>query len=94
MKKLIIIILILQIINIVLTMFVSFCNVDNSNDFDSSNIDTTYNKVLIDSIQLNITKTESTIVEYNKIMNYELDKANNLSNDSAVLLFRELLQGE
>lgn len=91
MKKLIIIGLILQVITIiVLTMFVSFFNrVDNN-----VKIDTTYNKVLIDSIQLNITRTESTIVEYNKILNYEMDKANNLSNDSAVLLFRELLQGE
>ena len=92
MKKLIIIGLILQVITIiVLTMFVSFFNrIDNNN----VKIDTTYNKVLIDSIQLNITRTESTIVEYNKILNYEMDKANNLSNDSAVLLFRELLQGE
>ena len=92
MKKLIIIILILQIIiTIVLTKFVFFCSVNNNNNVI---IDTIYNKVLIDSIQLNITKTESTIVEYNKILNYEMDKANNLSNDSAVLLFRELLQGE
>lgn len=92
MKKLIIIGLILQVITIiVLTMFVSFFNrIDNNN----VKIDTTYNKVLIDSIQLNITRTESTIVEYNKILNYEMDKANSLSNDSAVLLFRELLQGE
>lgn len=92
MKKLIIIGLILQVITIiVLTMFVSFFNrADNNN----VKIDTIYNKVLIDSIQLNITRTESTIVEYNKILNYEMDKANNLSNDSAVLLFRELLQGE
>ena len=92
MKKLIIIGLILQVITIIiLTMFVSFFNrIDNNN----VKIDTTYNKVLIDSIQLNITRTESTIVEYNKILNYEMDKANNLSNDSAVLLFRELLQGE
>ena len=93
MKKLIIIGLILQVITIiVLTMFVSFFNrADNNNNVK---IDTIYNKVLIDSIQLNITRTESTIVEYNKILNYEMDKANNLSNDSAVLLFRELLQGK
>lgn len=89
MKKLVIIILILQIVTIVLTMFVSFFNrLDNELNY----IDTIYNKVLIDSVQLNITKTESTIVKYNKIMNYEMDKANNLSNDSAVLLFRKLLQ--
>lgn len=90
MKKLIIALLIIEIINIVLIVLFEYKN--NCRSFALPDIDTSYNKVQIDSVQLNITKVESTIVELNKQFENESNKINNLSNDSSLLLFRELLQ--
>lgn len=91
MKKIIIIVLIIEIINLSLTLFV-INKIKNVEAFNKCNVDTVFNKLQIDSIQYNITQKDSTIITINNTMKDEINKADNLSNDSAVILFRQLLQ--
>ena len=91
MKKIIIIVLIIEIINLSLTLFV-INKIKNVEAFNKCNVDTVFNKLQIDSIQYNIIQKDSTIITINNTMKDEINKADNLSNDSAVILFRQLLQ--
>lgn len=52
--------------------------------------DTTYNKVILDSIEYNIHKKDSTIVELKKQTEYEMDQAINANDSIAVKQFYEL----
>lgn len=91
MKKIIIIVLIIVIINLSLTLFV-INKIKTVEVFNECNVDTVFNKLRIDSIQYNIIQKDSTIITINNIMKDEINKADSLNNDSAVILFRQLLQ--
>jgi hypothetical protein len=91
MKKIIIIVLIIEIINLSLTLFV-INKIKTVEAFNECNVDTVFNKLRIDSIQYNIIQKDSTIIIINNIMKDEINKADSLNNDSAVILFRQLLQ--
>lgn len=67
------------------------CNGDKENKKDIIQIvDTTYNKVILDSIQINIKQRDSVITKIKYRMQYEIKKADTISNDSAVKLFKQL----
>lgn len=67
------------------------CNRDKENKQDIIQvIDTTYNKVILDSIQINIKQRDSVITKIKYRMQYEIKKADTISNDSAVKLFKQL----
>jgi hypothetical protein len=84
-------VLIIGIINLSLTLFV-VNKIKDVEGFNKCNVDTVFNKLQIDSIQYNIIQKDSTIITINNTMKDEINKADNLSNDSAVILFRQLLQ--
>lgn len=67
------------------------CNGDKENKKDIIQIaDTTYNKVILDSIQINIKQRDSVITKIKYRMQYEIKKVDTISNDSAVKLFKQL----
>lgn len=63
---------------------------DNKNNKDVVITDTIYNKKVIDSIQLDINKLETTIVDIKKRYEYEKEQALNDSDSVAVKRFLEL----
>ena len=63
---------------------------DNKNNKDIVITDTIYNKKIIDSIQLDINKLETTIVDIKKRYEYEKEQALNDSDSAAVKRFLEL----
>lgn len=63
---------------------------DNKNNKDIVITDTIYNKKVIDSIQLDINKLETTIVDIKKRYEYEKEQALNDSDSVAVKRFLEL----
>ena len=67
------------------------CNENKENKKDIIQIvDTTYNKVILDSIQINIKQRDSVITKIKYRMQYEIKKTDTISNDSAVKLFKQL----
>ena len=67
------------------------CNRDKENKEDIIQIvDTTYNKIVLDSIQINIKQRDSVITKIKYRMQYEIKKADTINNDSAVKLFKQL----
>lgn len=52
--------------------------------------DTTYNKVTLDSIEYNIHKKESIIIELKKRTEYEIEQAINANDSIAIKQFKEL----
>ena len=63
---------------------------DNKNNKKIVITDTIYNKKVIDSIQLDINKLETTIVDIKKRYEYEKEQALNDSDSVAVKRFLEL----
>ena len=63
---------------------------DNKNNKEIVITDTIYNKKVIDSIQLNINKLETTIVDIKKRYEYEKEQALDDSDSVAVRRFLEL----
>lgn len=57
-------------------------------------IDTTYNKVTLDSIEYNIIKRDSVIYEIQKKMKYEIEKSFLINDSSSVELFKKLASGD
>lgn len=53
--------------------------------------DTTYNKVVLDSIEYNIIYRDSIVYKLKEEMKYEKDKVYNMSDNNAVKLFYELV---
>lgn len=53
-------------------------------------IDTTYNKIILDSIEYNIIKKDSVIYNIKQEMKDEVTKSFELSDSAAVNLFKEL----
>lgn len=67
------------------------CNRDKENKKDIIQIvDTTYNKIVLDSIQINIKQKDSVITKIKYRMQYEIKKVDTINNDSAVKLFKQL----
>lgn len=88
MKKLIILCLIIEIINLLLTV-VSKYGVES---FTSSTIaDSVINKIRIDSIELVINKKDSIILKIKEHELEEIKQADSLNNDDAVILFKRLV---
>lgn len=56
--------------------------------------DTTYDKVVLDSIEYNIIKKDSVIYNFKQEMKDEVTKSFELSDSAAVKLFRELASGD
>ena len=82
------------IIGIILGSIVS-CGIINSikkqnNTINIENADTTYNKVVLDSIEYNIIKKDSIIVEYKNKFEYEKEQAINDNDSSAIERFKSL----
>lgn len=63
---------------------------DNKNNKEIVITDTIYNKKVIDSIQLNINKLETTIIDIKKRYEYEKEQALNDSDSVAIRRFLEL----
>lgn len=53
-------------------------------------VDTSYNKIILDSIEYNINKKDSTITEIKKKFEYEKNKALNASDSDAIKQFIKL----
>lgn len=88
MKKLIILCLIIEIINLLLTV-VSKYGVES---FTSSTIaDSVINKIRIDSIELVINKKDSIILKIKEHELEEIKQADSLNDDDAVILFKRLV---
>ena len=65
------------------------------NNVDSVDVyDTTYNKVILDSIQYNIKVKDSIIVKLKTKMQHEIEQAINSSDSDAVKQFYELAGSE
>lgn len=83
---------------ILILLYTIFCVVlgynirqhDNKNNKKIVITDTIYNKKVIDSIQLDINKLETTIVDIKKRYEYEKEQALNDSDSVAVKRFLEL----
>lgn len=54
-------------------------------------VDTTYNTIILDSIEYNIIYRDSIVYQLKQKMQYEKDKVLDMSNDDAVKLFYELV---
>lgn len=69
------------------------CNIlDNKckENININKIDTTYNKVLLDSIEYNIELKCSTIVELKRLSKYETEQAINSNDSAAIEQFKSL----
>lgn len=63
---------------------------NNNKDNKYNNIDTTYNKITLDSIEYNINKKDSFIIEFKKKFEYEKEQVLNASDSANVELFKQL----
>lgn len=59
--------------------------------YNKPKYDIAYNHVVLDSIEYNIIKKDSIIINYKTQMEYEIHKSNNCSDSDAVKLFYQLL---
>ena len=78
----------------IICFIIGYCIADNNNSkIDYNNVtlpDTMYNKVILDSIEYNIHKKDSTIVELKKRIEYEMEQAINANDSVAIEQFKEL----
>ena len=91
MKKLLIIVLILQIILCLFLLFSSIVVRTKGNTGTTTIQDTVINRVQIDSIHILITKQESIINRINVKEKYEIEKAINSNDSDAIKLFKVLV---
>lgn len=91
MKKLLIIVLILQIIICLFLLFSVIFAQGKQNAGTTTVQDTVINRVQIDSIHILITKQESIINRINIKEKYEIEKAINSNDSDVVKLFKELV---
>ena len=93
MKKLIIIVLIIALINLLITILLfnksgAECSFQLINGFP----DTVVNKVRIDSVELSIKRLDSTIINYNTYEKEVIDDVLNLDDSATVDKFYELIR--
>ena len=62
----------------------------NPNKTNIENCDTTYNIITLDSIRYNIKIKDSVIIKLKKELVYEMEKAINADDSTAVIQFKEL----
>lgn len=87
----IIIILVFVVLTILGIFIFNRCSNNTENKKDIIYItDTSYNKVVLDSIEVNIKYKDSVIkcIKYN--MKYEIDKVNTINDSAAIELFKQL----
>lgn len=92
MKKLIIIVLIIALINLLITILLfNKSGVGRSFQLINSFPDTVVNKVRIDSVELSIKHLDSTIINYNTYEKKVIDNVLNLDDSTTVAKFYELI---
>lgn len=92
MKKLLIMILIIALINLSITIILlNKSGVVSSFQLINSLPDTVVNKVRIDSVELSIKRLDSTIINYNAYENEVIDDVLNLDDSATVAKFYELI---
>jgi hypothetical protein len=92
MKKLIIIVLIIALINLLITILLfNKSGVESSFQLINGFPDTVVNKVRIDSVELSIKHLDSTIINYNTYEKEVIDNVLNLDDSTTVAKFYELI---
>lgn len=93
MKKLIIIVLIIALINLLITILLfNKSGVGRSFQLINSFPDTVVNKVRIDSVELSIKHLDSTIINYNTYEKEVIDNVLNLDDSATIDKFYELIR--
>lgn len=90
MKKLLIALLFMAIINLCLQVVI-INKISSRSELKLTDVDSVINRVRIDSIELVITQKDSTIVHIKNTIKDEINKANFLSDSSSVELFERLV---
>lgn len=92
MKKLIIIVLIIALINLLITILLfNKSGAESSFQLINGFPDTVVNKVRIDSVELSIKHLDSTIINYNTYEKEVIDNVLNLDDSTTVAKFYELI---
>lgn len=93
MKKLLIIVLIIALINLFITILLLLNKSGIGSSYQPANVfpDTIVNKVRIDSIELSIKHLDSTIINYNTYEKEIIDDVLNLNDSATVVKFYELI---
>jgi hypothetical protein len=92
MKKLVIIVLIIALINLLITILLfNKSGVESSFQLINGFPDTVVNKVRIDSVELSIKHLDSTIINYNTYEKEIIDDVLNLDDSATVTKFYELI---
>ena len=93
MKKLIIIVLIIALINLLITILLfNKSGVGRSFQLINGFPDTVVNKVRIDSVELSIKHLDSTIINYNTYEKEVIDNVLNLDDSATIDKFYELIR--
>lgn len=92
MKKLVIIVLIIALINLLITILLfNKSGVESSFQLINGFPDTVVNKVRIDSVELSIKHLDSTIINYNTYEKEVIDDVLNLDDSTTVAKFYKLI---
>ena len=92
MKKLVIIVLIIELINLLITILLfNKSGAESSFQLINGFPDTVVNKVRIDSVELSIKHLDSTIINYNTYEKEVIDNVLNLDDSTTVAKFYELI---
>lgn len=93
MKKLVIIVLIIALINLLITILLfNKSGAESSFQLINGFPDTVVNKVRIDSVELSIKRLDSTIINYNAYEKEVIDDVLNLDDSTTVDKFYELIR--
>lgn len=93
MKKLVIMVLIIALINLSITIILlNKSGVVSSFQLTNGLPDTVVNKVRIDSVELSIKRLDSTIINYNAYEKEVIDDVLNLDDSTTVDKFYELIR--
>lgn len=90
MKKLLIALLFMAIINLCLQVVI-INKISSRSELKLTDVDSVINRVRIDSIELVITQKDSTIVHIKNTIKDEINEVNALSDSSSVELFERLV---
>lgn len=87
----IITIVIFFVLNVIGLTYFNKCSNNKSTKYDTILIvDTSYNKIVLDSIEINIKYKDSVIKHIKHEMQDEIKKVDTISDDNAVKLFKQL----
>lgn len=93
MKKLVIIVLIIALINLLITILLfNKSGAESSFQLINGFPDTVVNKVRIDSVELSIKHLDSTIINYNTYEKEVIDNVLNLDDSATIDKFYELIR--